>query len=104
MMTLYSESYPEKKSSEEVFTKWNPHSDSNTEIYQNCYLDQITTDESVTNILYSFFIPNTIPWSGVYDYMESKVLYIFLVEDQIECTLSGQQKTMAFLHIDLMMT
>ena len=103
MMTSYSESYPEKKSSEEVFSKWNPRSDSNTET-PNRYLDQIVTDESVTTILYSYFIPNTIPWSGVYDYMESEGLDVFLVEDQMECTLSGQQKTMAFLHVDLMMT
>ena len=103
MMTSYSESYPKKKLSEEVFSKWNPRSDSNTET-PNRYLDQIVTDESVTDILYTYFIPNTIPWSGVYDYMESEGLDGFLVEDQMECTLSGQQKSMAFFYIDLMMT
>ena len=73
MMTSYCESLPEKKSSEEVFSKWNPRSDSNTET-PNRYLDQIVTDQSVTDILYTYFIPNTIPWSGVYDYMESEGL------------------------------
>ena len=102
MMNSYSERFFEKKLSEEVFTKWNPHSDSYTET-SSCYLDQIDTDELVTTIIYSYFISNTIPWSGVYDYMKNEWLDVFLVEDQIECALSGQQKSMAFLLLDLMM-
>ena len=75
-MTSYSESFPEKKLSKEVFTKWNPYSDSNTET-PNYYLEQIVTDKSMTTILYSYFIQNTIPWSGVYNYMECEGLDVF---------------------------
>ena len=36
--------------------------------------------------------------------MESEGLYVFLVENQIECNLSGQQKIMTSIQVDLMMT
>ena len=76
MMTSYCETFPEKKFSNKVFTQWNPHSDSKTK-KPNCYLVHIVTDESVTTIIYSYFIPNNIPWSGVYDYMEREGLDVF---------------------------
>ena len=84
MMTSYSESLSEKKSSEEVFSKWNPRSDSNTET-PNCYLDQIVTDESVTDILYTYLFQ--IPFLGL-EYMtiwKVKGWMFFLVEDKKRC-------------------
>ena len=76
MMISYCESLPEKRLSEEVFTQWNPHSDSKTEKI-NCYLDRIVTDESVTTILFSYFIPKNICWSEVYNFMKSEGLDVF---------------------------
>ena len=101
MISSYSESFPEKKLSKEVFTKWNPHSDINTET-PNCYLDQVVTDESVIIILYSYFIPNTIPWSRVYDYMESEWLDVFFCRrpDEMNSTWATEQYGFSLCRLD----
>ena len=73
MEIAYSESLKEKKSREEVFTPRMTQNDSKTE-KPNRALDNVLTDESVTDILYTYFIPHYVPWSGVYQFMENEGL------------------------------
>ena len=73
MEIAYCESLKDKKTRDEVFTPRNIQVDSNTK-KPNRALDNILTDECVTDILYAYFIPHYVPWSGVYQYMENEGL------------------------------
>ena len=73
MEIAYCESLKDKKTRDEVFTPRNIQVDSNTK-KPNRALDNILTDESVTDILYAYFIPHHVPWSGVYQFMENEGL------------------------------
>ena len=73
MEIAYSESLKEKKSHEEAFTPRITQNDSKTE-KPNRALDNVLTDESVTDILYAYFITHYVPWSGVYEFMENEGL------------------------------
>ena len=69
----YSESLKDKTTRDEVFTPRNIQIDSNIK-KPNRALDNILTDECVTDILYAYFILHYVPWSGVYQYMENEGL------------------------------
>lgn len=73
MEIAYCESLKEKRSREDVFTARNAATDSKTE-KPNRYLDNVLTDESVTEILKAYFIPQYVPWTGFYQYMENEGL------------------------------
>ena len=76
MEIAYCESLREPKSREEVFTPRNAATDSKTE-KPNRPLDHVLIDESVTDVLYTHFVPRYIPWTGLYQYMKNEGLHGF---------------------------